>query len=1378
MNTNTITKTASSSRTGRTNSSKTTLVKGPKPLLKFKFYLDVKNHCVCSKLEAKIKSLGGVIEVFLVEEVTHVITDRELCSVGVNSPQLRSVESQGSNESPQGTVSGGSLRQKTRADAMLEKVRAQATNKPSDPLHSAKQWNIPIWTVHRVLSWLDKVTASLATAKSRRVKLISIKAPFLKFEPVLRDGRPVYKSLQTWPQIDLEAGSCKPAFLIKNTAVANISEGGEQQNHELDATNDGRMTRKQRTRLSVRNGNKETEVDKQALVGGFCEICHCEYREIGEHVRSEQHLNFVKNDANFLELDTLISAGANVEAFLRLNGNTGKDLNNYPLFGRRSLRKLNGKNTPEKYNGSGPVKRNKMPRTSSNHSPLSTTESESGHHLRSRGQLWLPPNLLGTTAEDEPYSNKAKDNKLERKSSCRLSEDDTKNTKENAHSSENTRPKRTCPKTKRISADERLVADNKTYYKVEVMTTKLRSSGLGNREHELARRVQTPIPEEEPEDSDEGLVVKFKRVRRSELSVLNDEAENFMFPRKDDTGLSDIDSDEAPNTTRSSIRSDTSEIKSSEVDFKLLRQESVVDRLDDCTNASSDAAPRRRTRNGTRLDVPECEEEPGSVETENTSARRRRTRADTKCEQEENDVDSCKRRTRNDTKSDPLDLEDTNSGDNYDNSRKRRTRNDTKAELEDSDDHSEPEIFPKRLKRTASKEEQDLDDPTANSTGESRKRRRAKSETPDVDDHEMELRRKRRKVYTELEEEAARDENCATEDNMPRKKRRTQAEAFIADNRRYYRFETPGSRLRYQGAQATNKPDTAEKPACESGDEQVVQVDHDQLVRLPRDNLKFSFELLPKSEPWYCTFQRQDKGEEFYTCVSDPGYSHRFYLPYQFSYLMPLDPKVCIEEYKQKRESYIKSEAAKLDVAVDSPLQSLDSPAPSESVTEKSNESDKPLSEIQIMKRRRKRRFYANHPRKSPRQHASTLAILSSLIQQRKKRARKSDSSRASLASIPEEVTPQPLVMDESSQCLSESGLDPALEAILTAPMDDLSDLEYHDVDGIVINDKPDAIELLTNYNTAVPMSSPESRTTAPRTESVRVVRRKRKKNRTGWPKKKRLFVKRSELKCDSSVLELEDTRLSVEEPGEVDATACTEPRTVNEKCAEGETNTCSSISGEERRLSGIESATPTNTDPSNNELASRDNNNSVYSDILTVKVKQEHDEPLIVITNTALADLHVKQEDLSVKTEVPEDLDTADGGYQKLSVIVPCRKSQRNSSSDCSVAEEVIASQTDKLSACVHVALDKWENAEKVLHAKMSENETVPNEKLLQYQPFVRVQKIDNSTLALQNANRRLRSSSSPERKPKSKRARTLTASPRTPRKLRAPRGKWYRER
>lgn len=95
-----------------------------------------------------------------------------------------------------------------------------------------------------------------------------------------------------------------------------------------------------------------------------------------------------------------------------------------------------------------------------------------GHRLRSRGQLWNAPNYQDEDSTG-PRSVKEREKSVSR---CVHDEDDQESPPK---SNPVGRPRKTCPKTKRISADERLVADNKTYYKVEVMTTKLRSSGLG-----------------------------------------------------------------------------------------------------------------------------------------------------------------------------------------------------------------------------------------------------------------------------------------------------------------------------------------------------------------------------------------------------------------------------------------------------------------------------------------------------------------------------------------------------------------------------------------------------------------------------------------------------------------------------------------------------------------------------------------------------------------------------------------------------------------------------------------------------------------------------------------------------------------------------------
>lgn len=75
------------------------------------------------------------------------------------------------------------------------------------------------------------------------------------------------------------------------------------------------MTRRSRTTAARARRTEQ-------LVAGYCEICRKHYDDVSKHAQSEQHLNFVGNDDNFLSLDRLINAGANVEAFLKLNRTT------------------------------------------------------------------------------------------------------------------------------------------------------------------------------------------------------------------------------------------------------------------------------------------------------------------------------------------------------------------------------------------------------------------------------------------------------------------------------------------------------------------------------------------------------------------------------------------------------------------------------------------------------------------------------------------------------------------------------------------------------------------------------------------------------------------------------------------------------------------------------------------------------------------------------------------------------------------------------------------------------------------------------------------------------------------------------------------------
>nr|CAD7392631.1 unnamed protein product [Timema cristinae] len=129
-----------------------------KPLQNRRIYLDVKNCAVSSKLESNLKSLGATIEVFLVEEVNYVVTDRPHWASGSPLPSPSFLTPAGpcsvspaTTESPGGGQ--GKHLAKSRAGAMLEKVRLQPQQITLDPLDNASRWGIPIWP-------LDKVTGS------------------------------------------------------------------------------------------------------------------------------------------------------------------------------------------------------------------------------------------------------------------------------------------------------------------------------------------------------------------------------------------------------------------------------------------------------------------------------------------------------------------------------------------------------------------------------------------------------------------------------------------------------------------------------------------------------------------------------------------------------------------------------------------------------------------------------------------------------------------------------------------------------------------------------------------------------------------------------------------------------------------------------------------------------------------------------------------------------------------------------------------------------------------------------------------------------------------------------------------------------------------
>lgn len=250
------------------------------------------------------------------------------------------------------------------------------------------------------------------------------------------------------------------------------------------------------------------------------------------------------------------------------------------------------------------------------------------------------------------------------------------------------RPKRACNRP-RISADERLVVDNKSYYKVEVLPSKLRS-GQVPFDHEMYKRPHTPLKDVTDDDKNFKCT---RKMRNSELIRLNNEAENFLFPKKDDSGSEEDEDDEEKSNDINSISGESE-------DFKRVNIE---------------------------------------------------------------------------------------------------------------------------------------DDESMHSTG--------------------------------------------SESKQGKRRRRTHAEAFIMDNEKYYKFETPGSRLRYQGSYLSPLPNKMKNNGdCFVKTEQRKEEksDSSQSFKIDLEKYQFSFESVPKTESWYQTFQRRDKGQEKYLFLGDDSKSFVF----------------------------------------------------------------------------------------------------------------------------------------------------------------------------------------------------------------------------------------------------------------------------------------------------------------------------------------------------------------------------------------------------------------------------------------------------------------------------------------------------------------------
>lgn len=457
--------------------------------------------------------------------------------------------------------------------------------------------------------------------------------------------------------------------------------------------------------------------------------------------------------------------------------------------------------------------------------------------------------------------------------------------------------------------------------------------------------------------------------------------------------------------------------------------------------------------------------------------------------------------------------------------------------------------------------------------------------------------------------------------------------------------------------------------------------------------------------------------------------------------LPPLDPTMCMYSYKEMKRRFLGDNAASTSAGCGTPDSSSADTSMKNDYTSSAGEDTKSSEDSTLMPSdfsdaffRKKPRKYvrknffllSKNPRKSPRQHASTLAILSSFIHQRKRRethkSRHSDqhTSKHNLSGVTEEEK----VQQEPEPDYEEIAKN--IDSLLSDSMQQVENFDVAVDEGVNVHCKPDAIEALEEFVKCRGLQrNPSILLAKSHGEGVpgRKPGRKKKKNRTGWPNKNRrpAFRKEGSDSRDGLGGSEHENSPSVNADSEENE----EPRVDNNRSKNRKNSSLSKLS------SYIEN-TISQTVSDKNENRNSTNIDKINGDV----------QP-----NNKLNGVNNDNFELNFRSSG-----------------TPKRKEHRESSSD-NCAEVVIASVGDKID-CVNVDLDMWENAERVLAAKIR-SESINND--FQFQPIVRVQKLDTDILKC--TAKQIQNSPSPRRT----RPRRMPASPKSPRMLRRPRGGWY---
>ncbi|KAK9501989.1 hypothetical protein O3M35_012605 [Rhynocoris fuscipes] len=602
-----------------------------KPLTDKKFYLDIKNHASLKKIEAKLTSLGARLELFLVREVDYVVTDREdYPRVGGRHQQVPTPSplpsfcsvSPATPTSPHDGLA--SKRTRSRAEAMLERVRHQPQTKDTaDILDNAVTWRIPIYPLPRFINWLEKVAKKAEKLYDNGGKIVEkgvreLRGTYLKVET---SSRPEFKQFNNWPTLGLHKEN--------NAQQNNRNHSNECQRMTRKA---GKAAKEASSAPGGGNGYCEmcrihydhldshvTSVEHLKLVSDPNHYSHLD-SIIAQHnlgvTSVRKSLRIAKSPPPFLppemggrQSSETINNHSNVNHHNHPPPTASSpQINGHLTRSKAAANALNSQTPPQptvhlQCNGSV-LERRRSKTQSRGDSPTHTTRHQSHHESTTPGRRPVtppstpvyqehnlrprrttprrttppppPPSVTTTFTTPAPPKETTPPPQppvtRQHQHSPNVIPSPHQNTTPNQPIVKPTLPppRRTSRVVrKRLSVEEKLIEDNKSYYKVEVLSSKLRSTEYFISQNKVEAQTNNRINGTvsgttvvQPDSKSQSktpvkapVVVRFKKVRKTELAVLSDEAESFMFgePKKaasiESSDSSDDDDDDDERST-------------------------------------------------------------------------------------------------------------------------------------------------------------------------------------------------------------------------------------------------------------------------------------------------------------------------------------------------------------------------------------------------------------------------------------------------------------------------------------------------------------------------------------------------------------------------------------------------------------------------------------------------------------------------------------------------------------------------------------------------------------------------------------------------------------------------------------------------------------